>query len=145
MEALPPGAHTWSEAERELADAVLSGETIVVNVRKGGPHRRLVPWLVEAGLLTYVGRAGRRHAWPASDFGNPFVGLRGNRPEMVRRYREWLPGREALMRRLRAGELAGRALGCWCAPEGCHADVLAELSVSARTLDPGGRRPRDDR
>jgi hypothetical protein len=128
MEALPPGAHAWTEDERELAERVLGGETIVVNVRKGGPHRHLVPWLAEAGLLTYIGRAGRRHTWPGSDWGNPFVGLRGNRPEMVRQYREWLPSSTGLMARLRAGELTGRALGCWCAPEPCHGDVLAELA-----------------
>ncbi len=129
--ALPPGAHTWTEAERELAEVILGGETIVVNVRKGGPHRHLVPWLAEAGLLTYIGRAGRRHAWPGSDWGNPFVGLRGDRPAMVRRYREWLPDRSDLMGRLRSGELTSRALGCWCAPEPCHGDVLAELAREA--------------
>jgi len=131
FESLPPGAHTWTEDERELAEVVLGGETIVVNVRKGGPHKHLVPWLAEAGLLTYVGRSGRRHTWPGSDWGNPFVGLRGNREEMVRRYRSWLPTRTVLMRRLSEGELTGRALGCWCAPEPCHADILAEYAEGA--------------
>lgn len=136
---LPPGADRWSEAERELAAEVLAGRTVVVNVRKGGPHRRLVPWLVADGLLTYVGHAGARHSWPRSEFANPFVKLRdADREAMVRRYREWLAEQPALLRRLRAGELTGRALGCWCAPLLCHANVLAELSAPARTLDPGG-------
>ncbi len=131
MIALPPGAERWTAAEQELAAAVLSGETVVVNVRRSGPHRRLVPWLVEAGLLTYVGHAGARHAWPESDFANPFVGLRDvDRETMVARYREWLHGRPALLRRI-PEELAHRALGCWCAPESCHADVLAEESRNA--------------
>jgi hypothetical protein len=128
MHALPPGAEKWSAAEQELAASVLDGETIVVNVRKGGPHRRLVPWLVEEGLLTYVGHAGTRHAWPKSDFANPFIGLRADRDQMVGRYRDWILGRASLLERLRSGELTGRALGCWCAPEACHADVLAELA-----------------
>lgn len=128
MQALPPGAEKWSAAEQELAASILDGETIVVNVRKGGPHRHLVPWLFEEGLLTYVGHAGTRHAWPKSDFANPFIGLRSDRVEMVARYRDWVLGRESLLERLRSGELTGRALGCWCAPEGCHADVLAELA-----------------
>lgn len=136
--ALPPGAHTWSEAERELAATVLGGETIVVNVRKGGPHRRLVPWLAEAGLLTYVGHSGPRHAWPASDFANPFVGLRDDRAEMVRRYRDWVTDHPALLARIRGGELTGRALGCWCAPERCHGDILAELSDQPNSLEIGG-------
>ena len=137
MHALPPGAERWTAAERELAIAVLSGDTVVVNVRKSGPHCKplgsdpqtpgsLVPWLVEEGLLTYVGHSGNRHDWPESPFANPFVGLRDiDRVTMVSRYREWLQAHPSLLRRI-PEELAGRALGCWCAPAGCHADVLAE-------------------
>ena len=127
MAELPPEAAGWSRAERALAAAVRDGWTVVVNVRKSGPHKHLVPWLREAGLLTYVGHAGPRHDWPESDFANPFLNLRDvDRPEMVRRYREWLAEQPDLLRRLRAGELTGRAIGCWCAPEPCHADVVAE-------------------
>jgi hypothetical protein len=134
MIPLPPGAEKWTAAERELAIAVLSGETVVVNVRKAGPHRRLVPWLVSEGLLTYVGHAGPRHQWPESTFANPFVGLAStDRGTMVSKYREWLHGRPELLRTI-PSELAGRALGCWCAPASCHADVLAEEARSA-----GGR------
>jgi hypothetical protein len=127
---LPECAEKWTAAERELAIAVLSGQTVVVNVRKAGPHRRLVPWLVAEGLLTYVGHAGPRHQWPESDFANPFVGLAGaDRGTMVSKYREWLHDHPRLLRRL--PELAGRAIGCWCAPAPCHADVLAEEARSA--------------
>ena len=91
MIALPPGAEKWTAAERELAIAVLSGDTQVVNVRKGGPHKRLVPWLVDEGLLTYVGHSGPRHDWLGSPYANPFVGLRDSgRTTMVEKYREWL-------------------------------------------------------
>jgi hypothetical protein len=132
MTPLPPGAEQWTAAERELAIAVLSGETVVVNVRKGGPHRRLVPWLVTEGLLTYVGHAGNRHDWPESPFANPFVRqAKGDRAGMVAHYREWLREHPSLLRRIPT-ELAGRALGCWCAPEACHADVLAEEARRAR-------------
>jgi hypothetical protein len=126
MIALPPGAERWTAAEREVAIALLSGETVVVNVRKAGPHRRLVPWLVAEGLLTYVGHAGPRHDWPESDFANPFVGqAKTDRAAMVAKYRAWLDDRPKLLARI-PEELAGRALGCWCAPAACHADVLAE-------------------
>jgi hypothetical protein len=126
MIALPPGSERWTAAERELAIAVLAGETVVVNVRKSGPHKRLVPWLTAEGLLTYVGHSGPRHDWPGSPYANPFVGLRDSgRATMVEEYRVWLHGRPDLLARVPA-ELAGRALGCWCAPERCHADVLAE-------------------
>lgn len=130
---LPPESDGWTRAESSLAHAVLDGRTVVVNVRKSGPHRSLVPWLADVGLLTYVGHAGARHHWPASEFANPFVRLRNvDRAEMVHRYREWLADQPALLERLRAGELTGRALGCWCAPASCHADVLAQEAGRAR-------------
>ena len=131
MVPLPPGAEEWTAAERELAIAVLSGETVVVNVRKAGPHRRLVPWLVSEDLLTYVGHAGTRHAWPESDFANPFLKLAGtDRAGMVSRYQQWLHEHPRLLARV-LNELAGKALGCWCAPASCHADVLAEEASRA--------------
>lgn len=119
-ERLTPG-------ERALADEVLAGRGVVVNVRKAGPHARLVPWLADHGLLVYVGHAGTRHGWPESDFANPFHReARLDREGMVARYRDWLAGAPDLLDRLAAGELRGRALGCWCAPRTCHADVLLE-------------------
>jgi Domain of unknown function (DUF4326) len=117
---------SWTEEERRLADALAAGCTGVVNVRKSGPHRWLVPWLVERELLTYVGHAGRWHDWPASPFANPFYReAKQDRQGALVRYERWLVGQSRLLRRIADGELTGRALGCWCAPLGCHADVLA--------------------
>lgn len=126
---LPDDAEHWAAHERALARTVLDGDTVVVNVRKSGPHRHLVPWLVDAGLVSYVGHAGNRHSWPESDFANPFVReAKLDREGMVRHYREWLAEQPRLLRRIKSGELTGRALGCWCAPKPCHADVLAEMA-----------------
>lgn len=130
-ESLPAEASRWSVDERHRAEALLAGRTIVVNVRRSGPHRRLVPWLVETDRIVYVGHAGPRHGWPESDFANPFVRqARADREAMVRHYAEWLDEQPSLRGRLRAGELTGRALACWCAPQPCHADVLAERAES---------------
>lgn len=64
----------------------------------------------------------RRTKW-----GNPFkIGRDGDRDEVVRRYRAWLVTRPELVASF--GELRGRDLVCWCAPEACHADVLLELA-----------------
>ncbi|MFN2494988.1 MAG: DUF4326 domain-containing protein [Pseudonocardiaceae bacterium] len=124
---LPDEAQHWTAAERELALRVLHGRATVVNVRRAGPHRRLVPWLVDRGLISYVGRSGPRHSWPVSDFANPFVQQARIDPEaMLRRYSDWLDEQPQLLARIRDGELTGRALGCWCAPHPCHADVLVE-------------------
>ncbi|PRX44149.1 uncharacterized protein DUF4326 [Prauserella shujinwangii] len=120
-------SENWTGTETELRDRVRAGHSVVVNVRKSGPHRHLVPWLVDHGLLVYVGHAGHRHSWPESDFANPFVKEgKTDREAMLRHYREYLAERPDLLRRLRDGELSGYALGCWCAPRPCHADVLLE-------------------
>ncbi|WP_158891729.1 DUF4326 domain-containing protein [Amycolatopsis anabasis] len=124
--SLPEEATGWTEDERNRAERVLAGHATVVNVRKNGPHRHLVPWLHAEGLLTYVGHGGTRHSWPESDFASPFVKeAKTDRAASVRHYEEWLDEQPELLRRLRGGELRGRALGCWCAPQQCHADVLA--------------------
>jgi hypothetical protein len=136
-DGLPDEAARWSAAERQLARQVMQGGTVVVNVRRSGPHRHLVPWLVDRALLSYVGHAGPRHSWPESDFANPFVRqARTDRDGAVRRYAEWLDQQSALLDRIRDGELTGRALGCWCAPDRCHAQVLAALASAARTGPP---------
>lgn len=128
---LPADAQRWTAAERELARQVLLSRTVVVNVRRGGPHRHLVPWLRDRGMITYVGHAGSRHSWPRSDFANPFVKQADtDREAMVRRYSAWLNDQPELLARISAGELTGRALGCWCAPQPCHADVLAKRTMS---------------
>jgi hypothetical protein len=138
MSELPPESSGWSRAERSLARALLDGNSVVVNVRKSGPHKHLVPWLVSTGRLTYVGHAGPRHDWPESDFANPFLRMQHtDRPGMVRRYRDWLHDQPDLLRRIADGELTGRALGCWCAPQPCHADVLAEEVNRAVHRRPG--------
>ncbi len=124
---LPDEVVRWTDDERRRAEQVLDGHVTVVNVRKSGPHKHLVPWLVSHGLVHYVGKAGQRHSWPGSDFANPFVAeAKSDRDKMVRDYEEWLDEQPELVRRIKEGELNNRALGCWCAPEPCHADVLAQ-------------------
>lgn len=67
----------------------------------------------------YIGRP--------SKWGNPFVmGRDGTRAEVVAKYRAHVLRRPDLLAALK--ELKGKALGCWCAPQACHGDVLAELS-----------------
>lgn len=77
----------------------------------------------------YVGRPG--------PYGNPYSHLPGrgetlvgSREEAIRRLEEDLraamaESRETVVDFLRP--LAGRTLGCWCAPRPCHADVYVRL------------------
>jgi hypothetical protein len=64
----------------------------------------------------YVGRPTK--------WGNPFeIGRDGTRSDVVAKYREWIAKRPELV-----GELRGKDLVCWCAPQACHADVLLALA-----------------
>jgi energy-converting hydrogenase Eha subunit B len=87
--------------------------------------------------VVYVGRAMHRGGWhlAASPLASPFrPGPDGSREEVVARYREYLLGRADLLALL--PELRGRRLGCWCAPQPCHAAVIAELA-DAGSAAPG--------
>jgi len=73
----------------------------------------------------YIGRPGK--------WGNPFqIGRDGTRAQVIARYERWLSERPELLAAL--PELAGKTLGCWCAPKACHGDVLARLAAE---LDSG--------
>ena len=85
------------------------------------------------GLGVYVGRP--------NPLGNPFqIGVHGTRDEVVDKYELWL--REALDSDGAVAEMFSHlfdclvhdgdlTLICWCAPERCHADVIAKLLKEA--------------
>lgn len=73
-------------------------------------------------------------------WGNPFSHLEGTlaeykvatREEAVAAYRTWIMAQPDMLARARA-ELRGKVLGCWCKPQLCHGDVLAEIADSEPT------------
>ena len=76
----------------------------------------------------YIGRAGHGQD---GRFGNPFVvGRDGVRGECVEKFRAWFhgPSKQAYEMRVRAiTEIPRDAkLGCFCKPNACHGDVIAE-------------------
>lgn len=76
----------------------------------------------------YIGRP--------SKWGNPFSHKDGtlakfkvgSRDEAVEAYARWIQTQPELLAAL--PELRGQVLGCWCAPQRCHGDVLSELANS---------------
>jgi hypothetical protein len=75
----------------------------------------------------YIGRANPRSGLKASIWANPFViGKDGTRVEVMAKYREYLMTKPELLERI--PELKGKVLGCWCAPEACHGDLLSQLA-----------------
>lgn len=76
----------------------------------------------------YIGRP--------SKWGNPFPVPKGydrvTDPERIlERYEAYVRGNPKLMSELH--ELAGKVLGCWCAPHACHGDVLVRLADESHT------------
>lgn len=63
----------------------------------------------------YIGRG--------SPYGNPFkIGPDGTREDVIRKFEAWFATQTHLHARL--PELRGKTLGCFCAPQACHGDVL---------------------
>ena len=83
------------------------------------PHSKVVH-CKRARYDVYIGRPG--------EWGNPFqIGRDGTRAQVIARYERWLATRPELLAAL--PELAGKTLGCWCAPRACHGEVLARLAA----------------
>lgn len=112
--------------------------TRVVNVRAASirpKHADLRAWCADPQNV-YVGRRGvvllegARYPPRDSPFANPFrISEAVPREGVIQKYREYITGRLAREPALRQelAALRGKTLGCWCAPEPCHADVLAAL------------------
>jgi Domain of unknown function (DUF4326) len=106
------------------ANDASQGERTVMTARSPVVHVK------RAAYDVYVGRP--------SPFGNPFViGRDGDRAAVVARYRAWLLAQPALVERVRR-DLAGKVLGCWCAPLPCHGDVLADIAAGENARESAG-------
>ena len=84
----------------------------------------------EASTMLYVGRFHRSKSLflPVSPWANPFkLGEHAwTHEELVTKFRAWLLTQPKLVAELPS--LRGKRLACWCAPQPCHADVIAELA-----------------
>lgn len=68
----------------------------------------------------YIGRP--------SKWGNPFkIGRDGSRQEVILKYKNMITANTELNKQIPL-KLRGKTLGCWCKPDVCHGDVLAELA-----------------
>jgi hypothetical protein len=69
----------------------------------------------------YIGRG--------SIFGNPYeIGVDGTREQVIARYEKWfnfLLRDSAFLEELK--KLAGKRLGCFCKPQQCHGEIIAEF------------------
>ncbi|WP_329390130.1 DUF4326 domain-containing protein [Streptomyces sp. NBC_01716] len=93
-------------------------------IREYGPRLERAP----QGLV-YVGRKWTLGGWdlPSHPLANPFSVKRyGSREAVVAEYLRLLLRRPDLVGQ--AVKLRGSILGCWCAPDLCHAHVVAEVA-----------------
>lgn len=60
-----------------------------------------------------------------SKWANPFPAKKYGREKCVEMYEDYIIDSPELYDQL--DELANKELGCWCAPEECHGDVLVRL------------------
>lgn len=119
----------WQESHIQRQQLVLDGLTVLADMHSG-KDEVLIEWAKEHDLFVSIDRD--------TDWGNPFkVGQDGSRDEVIDRYRYHLEGHPHLMERLKAGELSGKVLGCWCYPHPCHGDVLIEYVYAQTDADNG--------
>jgi hypothetical protein len=107
----------WSEDEMDRRERVEAGITVVATLR-GARDKYLLNWAKSKGLLVRIDRG--------SPWGNPFeMPDDGSRDTVCDRYiLHHLPYQPALLNKHHS--LKGRVLACWCYPERCHGDYLAE-------------------
>src|ERR1700677_560670 len=101
-----------------------SGTTVVKLKKRRG--------IVVTRFDEYIGRSVKRGGWDLeqSKWHNPFQITKDcSREQCIAKYRNYILNNKKLMSELK--ELEGKVLGCWCAPELCHGDVLVELLEEA--------------
>jgi ParB-like chromosome segregation protein Spo0J len=110
---------TWDNEQRDLVKQLRAGETIIVTMRDNR-HTQLIEWASDANLYERVDRA--------TPWGNPFeTPDDGDRPTVITNYEtHYLPYKPSLLKRI--PRLHGKALGCWCYPKPCHADILKRMA-----------------
>ncbi|CAF1607668.1 unnamed protein product [Rotaria magnacalcarata] len=78
---------------------------------------------VTAESSSYDVYIGRPSIW-----GNHFVnGRDGDNADRIRKYCAWIMTQSELLARVEI-ELRGGTITCWCKPEACHGDILAEIA-----------------
>ncbi len=87
-------------------------------------HIRRVPkyWETDPHFV-YIGRGSR--------WGNPFrIGQDGTREEVIEKYREYILHGDGRHLQEYVHHLRGKTCVCYCHPQPCHGDVLAQLADS---------------
>lgn len=136
---------SWRENSLLAVDVqVLGADGLPVarpEAEREGLLRGLVVHCMKSPYEVYVGRGKDPDTFEPSEWGNRFshrdskfeIVRVGTAEEAVACYKaelwERIKREELSLERL--ADLAGKTLGCWCAPACCHGDVLASASIWA--------------
>ncbi len=119
-----------------MSDIINATQVVNVKVSSIRPeYHNLEEWCSNPNHV-YIGRKGivfiRNQRYPLSDsiWSNPYkIGKDGNREEVLVKYelyiRNKLENHPILKEQLI--QLKNKKLGCWCAPEPCHGDILIKM------------------
>lgn len=109
---------SWSSDELARKAGIEDGKCVVANMRNGC-DTALIKWAKETGRFV---RIDRTTAW-----GNPFeMPDDGTRADVVGKFAKfYFPNKDGLLAHI--DDLRGKVLGCWCYPEDCHGDIIAEV------------------
>lgn len=98
-------------------------------------YKNLQEWMEDKNNV-YIGRAGvvfinkQRFPKQSSNFSNPFkLNKDGTRDEVIEKYEKYIIKKleEDNLLQKELLEMKGKNLGCWCAPEHCHGNILLKL------------------
>jgi hypothetical protein len=121
----------WSEGQRQRKALAEKGITVVASKRAGPDglemDHALINWAKSQGIMVEIGRNTK--------WGNPFeMPADGDRNAVCDHYaNQYMPYKPSLTGRI--AELRGKVLVCWCHPERCHGDHLAELANQEKAND----------
>lgn len=106
--------------------------------RRSPPQADYSRWVVHCRrepFDVYIGRDNPSLGLRDIGYGNPFSHKAvsqaefrvATRDEAIERFEAWVLDQPDLVLRIKR-ELAGKTLGCWCAPLRCHGEVLARIA-----------------
>lgn len=108
--------------------------TTVISIKKNNlvklGYKNLEEWIKDENNV-YIGRncpyvsGATESIWK-----NPFSANKYGRDECIIMFKKYLEKNETLLSNI--NKLKGKTLGCWCKPEACHGDVLAEICNKSR-------------
>lgn len=139
------GGKRWRESALEAMDVQVLGDDgrpVKRDPReREGLLRGLVVHCMKSPYEVYIGRGKDPETFERSEWGNRFS-HRDSRFEIVRvesaeeavacyKAELWERIKREELSLERLASLAGKTLGCWCAPTCCHGDVLSSASIWA--------------